>query len=82
MELEVKNRSDGGTNGTVVIELPIIGSVVNHTNLFSASKVSTYYNSSEPLPLYVMDVHTGVDDPFKYHDITHETDLVLKNNLK
>jgi hypothetical protein len=28
-----------------------------------------------------MDVHTGIDSPFKYSHITQETDLVLKNNL-
>lgn len=42
-------------------------------------------NSSEPLPVYAMDVSAGLDQdsqsPFEYEEVMHRTDLVIKNNF-
>ena len=44
-------------NKTIYIEIPIIASVVNHTQLFSAVEIAKepHYNSSMPIPLYMAD---------------------------
>lgn len=61
--------------------------MVNHTELFSAVKFSDEErsNSSEPLPVYAMDVSAGLDQdsqsPFEYEEVMHRTDLVIKNNF-
>ena len=51
-------------NGTIYIELPIIGSVVNHTQMFSAIDLQPEerINSSDPMPLYMMNLSAGMKD--------------------
>ena len=51
-------RMPNDRNKTIFIEIPIIGSIVNHTTLFSPIEFTELErsNSSAPLPLHVFDL--------------------------
>lgn len=69
-------------NRTLLIEIPIIASVVNHTELFSAVLLDEkeHANRSEPLPLYALDLRTNFNEP-NISSLILYPDLHLKNNL-
>jgi hypothetical protein len=74
-------------NKTVFIEIPIIASVVNHTQLFSAIKIGEdkNYNSSLPLPLYMADRTLAMpDNRFNqtFAGFVIQPDLLISNNFK
>jgi len=55
---DVLSQIPSNNNKTIFIEIPIIASVVNHTELFSAVEPNDqeHSNSSEPRPLYALDL--------------------------
>lgn len=55
--MDVFSKIENYNNGSIFIDIPIIGSIVNHTSLLSAVEFtnSERTQSSEPIPLYLMD---------------------------
>jgi len=71
---------------TTFVEIPIIGSVVNHTKLFSAVQFdrSQSMQNSQPLPLYLLDTTEKVQmHPNETRKEVHIVpNFILRNNLR
>ena len=70
---------------TMFVEIPIIGSVVNHTTMFSAIELSGEQsaNGLQPLPLYLLDTTEKVQmlPGQTKKEVQIMPNLMLKNNL-
>ena len=65
-------------NKTIFIEIPIIGSIVNHTSLFSPIEFTELErsNSSAPLPLHAFDLKSLGDQASEY---SQSSNLLIRN---